>query len=699
MAELVAAKLRLVSELQNPFTIDPESAAMNDLPQVAPAGARHLSWTVRFAIATWASTAALALIFALFWRMQYAPPHALWAMVTTGAVLVSAALTLIVGVYQALRGPRRALPTALVLLGTTPVVWSALYFWTLYWKAEIRGPFQRNVPMRIVEYWSASLGDMEARWRYPRWTKGQYVVLLDDGQTPNPSRLVAQMDQQVEQMAARLHVPLPNRPARWVRGPLLGRRGQELNAWAICDVENHSPELTYIDRHEVAHVMMAMSGSPDQYPSTLLSEGWAESQSKERAKLILALAARLEQGTNYSLQQLIGPDWYGRCAGPVYRHGGPLVVYLMEHYGPEKFFELYHSVRPATFAADCQRILGDSWPTVEEQFWRWLTDEAEKLPAAEPQPVAPPNQTADDVELAESVDPMHWHAIVDGYRDARPDRLPLPEACAFAVERATTDPTAGAAAESEMRTNSLFVVERTDAWWLETYGPRGVVNCVLCKSGEAAAFQQSAEGGVVEMGGPRPSDPVRTAAEEYWDSVANGADLTHYQPVDDQRRFERVTRIEAIRPPANRDSSLWEIEYVQRWPGSENELTYLVQVDAAADWSVVSEQHNSADERTVRRNTLGTIFGRKVATATTSRTENDKGVWTLDLQFRELDQAEASEVREKVEAIARRGPTRNWYEPLIQPFSLAIAWPTIGMLLLGLGIVRRRREIGEPGAE
>ena len=670
---------------------------MNEAQQAAPSGLRRVPWSVRFAIATWAAAVGLVLLFMWFWRFDYAPPHAAWAVVMTGALCVAAGLTALATVPQLVRGPRRTLAVAVVLLGTTPIVWGAMFLLDLQLKWGTRESIPHNMATMVVQYWSASIGDLEARWRYPRWTQGRHVVLLDDGLTPEPAKLVARMDEHIQKMAALVGKPLPAGQARWVRGSLLGQHGVAITRWAICSGEDHSVELTSLDRHEMAHVIMSMLGNVGQAPSALLSEGWAESQSKDRAELIAPLAEKLQQGTNYSLKELIGPGWYHRNRGPVYDHGGPLVVYLMEHYGPEKFFKLYHGVQPVTFAADCQRILGDSWPVVEQQFWRWLTDEAEKLTAAEPHQVAPPNQTAEDVELAESVDPILWHTIVDGYRNARSDRLPLPEAYAFAVERTTTNPKEGAAAE-HARTDSRFVVEREDAWWLETYQPRGIVNCVHCKSGEAAALQASADGQVIEMDGPRPSDPVRTAAEEYWDSVG-GADLAHYLPVDDQRRFEHITRIDAIRPPANRDSSLWEIDYVQRSPGREDELTYQLRVDAAADWSVVSEQHNSADESSQRRNKLGTIFGRKVATETRSRTENDKGLWTLDLQFRELDQAEALEVRENVEAIAYQGPTRDWYEMLIQPLTVAIAWPAIGLLLLGIALIRpphNRWQVGIP---
>ena len=190
-------------------------------------------------------------------------------------------------------------------------------------------------------------------------------------------------------MAARLHIPVPTTKGRWVRGPLLGMHGNASISWAICDANHDSAELTTLDRHEMAHVFMTTSGGFDQDPSMLLCEGWAETQSKDRNDLILDLDEKARIGSIYTLQELIGPDWYGRSDGPVYHHGAPLCIYLMEHYGVEKFWALYHGVRHTTFAADWERTLGDSWKSVEDNFWKWLPSEAAKIRAERGMSVQP----------------------------------------------------------------------------------------------------------------------------------------------------------------------------------------------------------------------------------------------------------------------------------------------------------------------
>lgn len=674
---------------------------MSDSLSNASARSDPLWWTFRFAVATWVAAAGLVLIFALFWRMSYAPPHAAWAIATTGAVLLAGVLTAFTGIWQFVRGPRRLLTAAVVLLGTTSIVWGATFLASLYLQAVGRESISINAPTRMAMFWFASLADAEARWRYPRWTQGRHVVLLDDGQTPEPEKMVKQMDEHIEQMADRLGTSVPTEPARWVRGKLLGQGGRALYSWAVCDVGGEHGELTRLDKHEVAHVLMTMAGNSDQYPPMLFAEGWAESQSKDRAEMILNLAQQLERGTNYSLQELISPEWYGRSYGPVYNHGGPLVVYLMEHYGPEKFFSLYHGVRPETFSADSERILGDSWPVVEEQFWEWLAAEADQIAAAREEPEAVSSMTADDVQLAESVDPEHWQTIVAGYRAAWQNRPPMPDACAFAVERTETVPPGDPGRQpGTYEENNQGVIEGEDLWQRTSYLPAGFVYAWLAKSGPSAIYVVSPDGRITRTDlskhYPSPQDNFR----ENWHQFANSADLGRYLPVDPQRYFPSShLRITSIRPPDTPEDSLWGIDYlILRNPedADEKRSPRRLRVDASADWCVVSDVDTEGIPRRESHNKLGKFFGRTTAVESTTRAESEKGLWTTQVRLRELEPVEVRAVREEVEAIARRGPTRDWRDLLLRPLTLAVAWPALGLLLLGVALVRDGCRIGTP---
>jgi hypothetical protein len=630
----------------------------------------------RFAIATWAAAAGLVAIFALFWRVAYTPPHAIWAILSTSSVLLAGAITLISGLSQVIRGPHRGLAAAATLLGTTPIVWCSLFLLNLYLENQNRKPTPMNTPTRIAAFWVESAGDVDARWRYPRWTRGKHVILHDDGQSPAPENLVAQMDEHIEQMAIRLHAAVPNHIARWVRGPLLFMRGRAIISWAICDDNNQDlVNLTSLDRHEVAHVLITALCSVDQDPPMLLCEGWAETQSKNREDLILELA---NATATFTLQELVGPKWYDRSEGPVYSHGAPLVVYLMEHYGPEKFLQLYGGVSSATFPDDCERILGDSWPAIEKQFWLWLESEAAAVRRTRGEDKLPPSKTADDVQFAKSMKPSDWKAIVAGYRSAWAKRPPMPKSCAFACEWIYTAPSQDSGGNSVREKDTMeCVVDGDRLWQIHTmFGDK--VDCIVCTPRFSASVLVSRKG--ILRREPHKQQAVKWALDDT--ERTNSADLGHYLPINPGSWYSYDTRVEAIRPPASPAQSLWEIDFVDIRP-KEKDYHHHMQIDAAADWMVVSDIESSNQDRSESHHTFARIFGRKAVSETSTLSKTSAGQSTYQLRFRELNSAEAKRVREKAEQFARRYGTDRWYSSLIQPTTLAIAWPALGLLLLG----------------
>lgn len=640
----------------------------------------------RFAIATWAAAAGLVVIFTLFWRIAYAPPHAIWAIVTTGAVVVTGVLTILVGLRQFIRGPRRTLIAATVLLGTTPIAWLAMFILSLFLQATTREPTTFNTPTRIAAFWAISIADVEARWRYPRWTHGKHVILLDDNQTPEPAKLVAQMDEHIEQMAALLHATVPEGLGRWVRGSLLGFHGNAIISWAICDADQSLTELKPLDRHEMAHVLITVLGSVDQDPPMLLCEGWAESQSKDRAELILTLDRATETVRVYSLQELVGSDWYGRSAGPAYDHGGPLCVYLMEHYGVEKFLTLYHGVRSATFATDSERILGDSWNVVNDNFWKWLSSEAAKIKTERGAKSAEPLK---DITFADSVDPSDWQTIVEGYRSTWSKRPPLPSAFAYVTERewANTPKEPGGAPDKHGLV-SKSIVDRDSVWMVRNYGPERFVQGEVFTPAISAAAAVMADGSV---SGPRSTDKssITDAIEDatHW---TDACDAAHYLPIVTNRGYLTNSHVEAIRRPAPPDRTEWEIDITSRKRDSGEETKFKLHIDEAADWSVVRAEESSADEQSESRWTMGSVLGRHAAIETVVHTNNKSRTSQFQSRFRELSPAEAAEVREQAEAIARRRPT-NWFAMFARPATWAIAWPATGVVLLIAGIGMGRR--------
>ena len=270
------------------------------------------------------------------------------------------------------------------MLGTTPIVWCGAYFATLYLKASAREPISLDAPTRIVGFWAESAGDFEARCRYSRWTPGRHVVLLDNELEPQRERVCGRDGRTHRADGSQSQRAAADRPG--ARGPRAVARQNWLRAGELGNMRHAGQlaELTSLDRHEVANVVIAAMGSVDQEPPKLLAEGWAESQSKDRADLIMDLAWRKAENSTYSLDELMEPEWYGRSDGPAYNHGGPFVVFLMEHYGPKKFLScITEFARPRP--SRLRRILGDSWAKVEEKFWAWLAIEvtAQNISVAE----------------------------------------------------------------------------------------------------------------------------------------------------------------------------------------------------------------------------------------------------------------------------------------------------------------------------
>ena len=66
-------------------------------------------------------------------------------------------------------------------------------------------------------------------------------------------------------------------------------------------------------------------------------EGWAESQSANRDEMIEGLAYRYRFHRHFTLEELIRLPWYYSGRHPVYSHGGPFVLFLLEKYSAEKF--------------------------------------------------------------------------------------------------------------------------------------------------------------------------------------------------------------------------------------------------------------------------------------------------------------------------------------------------------------------------
>jgi len=247
-----------------------------------------------------------------------------------------------------------------------------------------------------------SLMEAQAVYLYAHRLESERVAIFYDDRVTDPEGDLRAMDLHVARMEEMTGIRLRAK-IYWVRGPLLGRR--HLCCYGVAMGSDESPAGA-IDRHELAHALLYQHYSPDTDPPTLLSEGWAESQSVDSKDLadraielrqLLAHQAKVpeserehtldrfvdregfgrllrnirgpEGGTASYLRELTDDFWYHRGSGPVYSMGGAFVSFLLRTYGTPRFMEFYFACRPGTFEAECRRVFGTDLDSLEREFW------------------------------------------------------------------------------------------------------------------------------------------------------------------------------------------------------------------------------------------------------------------------------------------------------------------------------------------
>ncbi len=241
---------------------------------------RWFSSLGRLAIIVWIAWIGLLSLLAGMLAARFWHPHFL-PVTATFAVLLGAGIALVVAAaWRLVRGPRRMPTLGWLLLGTAP-----LYILSAHFLYGLEGGYGRSfrddLPVVLLAPFGESLMDLEARFRYRMRTTGDKVVMISqpfagaDGQ-------VALMDAHIRGMEDRLGRTMAGR-VHWVRGPLLNMDGRA--SLGVCLGSRPEPsssnnrEIASLDRHEVAHCVIAHFCSIFSEPPAVLSEGWAEANS------------------------------------------------------------------------------------------------------------------------------------------------------------------------------------------------------------------------------------------------------------------------------------------------------------------------------------------------------------------------------------------------------------------------------------
>lgn len=325
------------------------------------------------------------------------PPAAPVVVLLLGLV-VSTLVLLAAGAKRLARGPGRARAAAWVLVGLVPLAMIGLPTEIVRRRWEDRDATVTPVT-RLVAFGGAAVMEAAARVQYPHRVETPRLLMFHRG-VARPQEDAERMERHVAAIEARIGRPMRDK-IYWVRGSVLGQGGLANNGLTLGSDHSDPPEeiegmALVLDRHELAHGVIHQYMPPDAAPPSFLVEGWAECYSyglPRQAVTDHRADARETRGAGVwvPLRELSGPTWYYRHAGPAYSHGHVWVEFLVRRFGMEKFIELYNTCRPATFDADCRRVLGAGVDELEPMLWQDI--------AAGDAPPGPPETKPAGVEI------------------------------------------------------------------------------------------------------------------------------------------------------------------------------------------------------------------------------------------------------------------------------------------------------------
>lgn len=337
-------------------------------------------------------------------RLQILHPASLLFLflfvLTFGAAIVAVIVTL----WHVARGEYRHISPLWTVAAILPAIgWAA---WGAYgFRALHTREVPRNLPMRLLEMAGASVMEARAVYLMPHRIETPRLIMFYDDGIPDPQRDAAEMDAHVARMEALTGLRLRTK-IFLIRAPVLANRHVSFLGLAFGSSQGPAG---YVDRHELAHAVIGQHGGPDADPSTMLAEGWAESQSRTSQQLASEamnlrnlvshwrskwrhmtpsekeeqLRAFMDQqgmerlismdapnGAEPSyLRELTSSFWYHQDSGAVYPIGGAFSDYLIRTYGAGKFVQLYFACRPRRFEQECKRVFGTDLDLLEGRFW------------------------------------------------------------------------------------------------------------------------------------------------------------------------------------------------------------------------------------------------------------------------------------------------------------------------------------------
>jgi hypothetical protein len=346
---------------------------------------------------------------AMAWYYEFRTGHPSYVPILgTLALLAVAGIALILSaVTRLICEPNRSRSIGWLLIGITPPLLAAAHLGSGAW-ILFRDRTPSTLPIKWAAATATSVADAVGRWRNPLRSSSERVLVLH-GKAGDVSSELKQLDEHVVRMENLLEQS-PAGTAHLFRGPVFDTN--DAAGWYLCGlavVERPEPKIGYIERHELAHVVIDRYCSATARPPTLLIEGWAEAQSGYAPGFLAKRAWEQRcRGERLSLSAMTSDAWYDGNGGHCYYFGGALVDYILRTHGAMKFLELYRTCRPETFPADVSRVLGVTLNELDVQYWEDVARRVTSVPSELAEQFA-------NASLAEGIDRDEWREFAHGF--------------------------------------------------------------------------------------------------------------------------------------------------------------------------------------------------------------------------------------------------------------------------------------------
>lgn len=336
-------------------------------PEKKPDTLKPLRFTTAIAWLSWC--ALIGLLAGQWWARALHYQYISFGLLL-GTLLLASLFALCFGLWRTVTGREKGKAFGWMLLTLVPLTLLALPCLLTGWRWKMHEQAGEDPGFLLSETIGASLMEGQAALLIPNRLETPHLVMFYD-RLATPQRDIAEMEQFVAYEERRLGRPLRAK-IHWIRGSLLGQSRISLYGLSLGSTESPTPNAPdySLDRHELAHSLIWQQQPYRFRPPTLISEGWAESQSGLTSTDLADRALNFyESHKKQRIKTYCSDFWYYSHKPEIYGVGGAFVDYLIRRYGLEKFRELYDTTTAPTFPADCQHTFGVPVDVLEGQFW------------------------------------------------------------------------------------------------------------------------------------------------------------------------------------------------------------------------------------------------------------------------------------------------------------------------------------------